>query len=131
MKTSVCKAKGRNFQKDVVMKLRQKYLLDFDSVSDTDGVFILPKAKDDCYSGDITARMMGGAGTDIVLSPAAQKLIPWDIECKCQQSLNIWSALKQAEANSVKGRIPLLCFKRNHTEAYCCLKLDDFLRLLP
>lgn len=69
---------------------------------------------------------MGASGVDIQLSPAARKVYPFSIEVKCQEALNIWAALEQAEEN--KGsHTPLLCFKRNRTEIYVALKLEDFL----
>lgn len=80
--------------------------------------------------GDLESRQMGGAGTDIVMSPLAKKLIPFDIECKNQENLNIWQSFKQAEDNTLKDRIPLLIFKRNRTEPYVMLKLVDFLSLI-
>lgn len=120
MKTSSCKAKGRNLQKEIVMNLRQKFGLDNLSL----GISV------DCYEGDITARPMGCSGTDVVLSPKAQEVIKFDIECKAQENLNIWSALIQAESNTKKGRIPLLIFKRNRTKTYCCLSFEDLLGLL-
>jgi len=110
------KAKGRNFQKEIVMDLRDSYHFD-------------AALGEECYEGDISARVMGASGTDVVLSPMARITIPFNIECKAQENLNIWSALKQAEANSV-GRIPLLLFKRNRTEAYACLKWKDLLELV-
>lgn len=81
-------------------------------------------------SEDIESRQMGGSGTDIILSPAAQKLIPFDIEVKNQEKLNVWSALEQAETNTKKGRIPLLIFKRNRSKMYACIEFEKLLELL-
>ena len=111
------KARGRNLQKDVVLALREKFKMDF-------------YLGDDCYNGDITARVLGATGTDVCLSPSAKEKILFNTECKAQQNLNIWSALKQAEANTSEGRIPLLCFRRNHTGIYACLKLSDLLKVI-
>jgi len=72
---------------------------------------------------------MGASGEDILLSPAARKLFPFSVECKAQESLNIWSALEQAEENS-NGHIPLLIFKRNRTKTYAVLEFDKLLELL-
>ena len=46
---------------------------------------------------DIKSTTMGESGEDIQLSPAARKLIPYAIECKNQEKINIWESLKQAE----------------------------------
>ena len=53
---------------------------------------------------DIKSTTMGEIGEDIQLSPAARKLIPYAIECKNQEKINIWESLKQAESNSEKGK---------------------------
>ena len=38
--------------------------------------------------GDIESVTMSTGGRDIQLSPSAEKVIPWDIECKNTQTLN-------------------------------------------
>ncbi len=65
---------------------------------------------------DIQGREMGQSGTDIRLSDKAKEFIVFDIECKSNESLQIWKCLDQAETNTDKGRIPLLCFKRNRSK---------------
>lgn len=82
------------------------------------------------YDEDIESRQMGGAGTDVILSPAAKKLIPFDIECKNQERFNINETIKQAILNSKNGRIPLIVFTKNNDDVYVGLKLNDFLRVL-
>ena len=78
---------------------------------------------------DIRSAIMGDSGEDIQLSPAARKIIPYSIECKNQEKLNIWSALEQAEDNS-KEFTPVLIFKRNRSKTYVVLEISDFLGLL-
>lgn len=133
MKTSSCKAKGRNLQKEVVMKFRQRYGFDLKRNFENKGLNVEEidsSPSENCYEGDITARPMGCSGTDIVMSPEAEGIIPFSIECKAQENLNIWSAMEQAESNTKEGRVPLLVFKRNRTETYCALKFSDLLKLL-
>jgi hypothetical protein len=80
---------------------------------------------------DIQSRGMSQPGTDIILSPAARDKMPFSIECKNQESLNVWQSMQQAEANAAKdGLKPLLIFKRNKSDAYCVLKWADLLALL-
>ena len=79
--------------------------------------------------GDIKPAVMGESGVDIILSPHAKDLIPLNIECKNQERLNIWEAMKQAEDNA-EGRIPCTVFKRNRSETYACIKWKDLLNLL-
>jgi hypothetical protein len=102
------KARGRKFQQEVIKAIKDKLKID---------------------DGDIENRSMGCGGEDIILSNAARQKFPFSVECKNQQKLNIWDSLKQAEANSGE-HIPLLVFRRNHTEAYACLSLDDLLDLI-
>lgn len=79
-------------------------------------------------SNDIRSTSMGASGVDIQMSEAALAVYPFAIECKAQEALNIWAALAQAEENR-GSHIPLLCFKRNRTDTYVALKLQDFLDL--
>jgi hypothetical protein len=115
MLTRSKKNKGQMFQKEIVMKLRDLY--GFDNKSD------------DCFNGDIQARVMGMTGTDIIMSPAAKRDIPFDIEAKNCETVKVWSWIKQSESNSVKGRIPLVVFKRNRSDTYCVLKFEDLIKL--
>lgn len=107
MNTSSRKAKGRRLQQQVRDMLRIKY----------DDVLV-----DD----DIQSIGMGQSGSDIVLSPLAKKYIPLDIECKAQESLNIWGALSQAESNTTEDRVPVVVFKRNRSKTYICMEFYTF-----
>lgn len=110
------KARGRKAQNEVVMTLRNKYSLD--------------SGEEGCYDGNICSRTMGTNGVDIVLSPYAQSIIPFDIEVKFVEKLNIWEALNQSETNTKEGRIPLLVFRRNRSKTYACLEFDKLLELI-
>ena len=90
---------------------------------------ILLEAFQDLEQDDIRSAIMGESGEDIKLSPAARKLIPYSIECKNQEKLNIWEALSQAEENSGVST-PVLIFKRNRTKTYAVLELERLLELL-
>ena len=109
MRPQSAKAKGRRLQQAVRDKLLEN----------------APELEPD----DIRSTSMGAQGEDLLLSPAARKYYPFSIECKNQEALNVWAALEQAEVNH-KGNIPLLVFKRNKSETYAALKLDDLLKLL-
>ncbi len=59
------------------------------------------------------------------------QVIPFDIECKNQQKLAIWQALKQAEDNQTKpDRVPAVVFSRNHTKTYIVMEFESFLNLM-
>jgi hypothetical protein len=110
MKTSSGKAKGRRLQN----KIRDVLLEHFSDKLEPD---------------DIRSQIMGMSGEDIVLSPAARKLIPYSFECKNQEKLSIWSSLEQAESNS-GDYPPVLIFKRNRSKTYVTIELDEFLKLI-
>ncbi len=79
---------------------------------------------------DIYSRSMGASGTDVYMSDVGYTHCPLAIECKNQESLNIWSALEQSETNKTKELIPVVVFKRNRTDAYVALKFTDLLGLM-
>ena len=109
MKPQSAKAKGRNLQKNVRDLILEKF--------------------NQLEEDDVRSTSMGASGEDLLLSPAARKLFPFSVECKNQESLNIWSAIEQAENNS-GNHIPLVIFKRNRTKTYAVLEFDKLLKLL-
>ena len=109
MRISSSKAKGRRLQNYVVEKL----------------LFLYSCLEDD----DIKSAIMGESGEDIKLSPAARKQIRYSFECKNQERLSIWSALKQAEDNC-NDRDPILIFKRNRSKVYAVLEFESLIDLI-
>ncbi len=77
---------------------------------------------------DIWVTPSGVPGVDVNFSPLAKKVYPYAIEAKNQEAIQIWAALKQCEERRTQGT-PLLIFRRNRSELYACLKLEDFLRI--
>lgn len=111
-KTSTRKAKGRRMQQYVRDCFRQIF-------------------KEQLEPEDIESRPMGNSGADIILTPAARKLIPFDMEVKNSEKINIWSATKQAENNKTKPeRIPAVVFSRNHAKTYIVMEFESFLDLI-
>lgn len=112
MKTSSCKAKGRRCSaevKDLLIKNAMGCLLD----------------------NDIIVTPSGVPGADLTLSPAANRLYPFAIECKNVERLNIWSAIAQSMMHAKKlAQIPVVFFKKNHSELYVTLKAQDFIDLI-
>lgn len=109
MRPSSAKAKGRRLQDHV----RKRVLETFTQLEED----------------DVKTAIMGESGEDVHLSPAARKLFPFSVECKNQESLNIWRALDQAMENAEKGT-PLVVFKRNHSKVYVALEFEHLLTLL-
>lgn len=107
------KAKGRRLQNYVCTTL-------FDSFRE-----VSPSLEPD----DVKSQTMGMCGEDIVLSPAAQKLIRYSFECKNQERLDLWGSLQQAEDNC-NDRMPVLVFKRNRSNTYAALPFEELIRLM-
>ena len=80
-------------------------------------------------TNDIESQVMGMSGEDIVLSPAAKRVIKYSFECKNQERLNLWKSLEQAESNC-EDRNPVLVFKRNRSKIYVALEFDHFIELI-
>lgn len=108
MKPQSAKAKGRLLQKHVIKRL-------------IDVLGIDPE--------DIENRSMGAGGEDIILSLAARRAFPFSVECKNQESVNIWNAYKQAEENSRMGE-PLVVLKRNKHKPLALVDFEFLLELI-
>ena len=107
MRPQSAKAKGRRLQQEV----RDAFLKTF------------PFLQED----DVRSTSMGASGEDILLSPAARACIPFSIECKNTEKLNIHAAIAQA---SGRRHPPLVVFRKNNTPAYVALPFTNFLELL-
>lgn len=76
---------------------------------------------------DVKEVPLGTPGIDIRLSQIARKLFPLAIECKNQESIRLWEAIKQAKVNAEKeGLKPALVFARNRHEDWIAMSLEDF-----
>ena len=80
-------------------------------------------------TNDIESQGMGMSGEDIVLSPAAKRVIRYSFECKNKERLDLWKSLEQAENNS-QDRVPVLVFKRNRTKGYVAFEFDHFIEMI-
>ena len=107
MKTSSAKAKGRRFQQWVR-----------DQLIETLNV----------HPEDIESRSMGAGGEDLIMARAARKKFPYSIECKNQESVNVWNAYEQAKENSGNYE-PIVVLKRNNTKPLVLVDADYFVRL--
>ena len=78
---------------------------------------------------DVESRSMGAGGEDIILSAAARKKVPYSIECKNQESLNVWKAFKQAVTNC-GDHTPMLVIKKNGEKPLAVVPAKHFFKLL-
>lgn len=68
---------------------------------------------------------------DIWMTDKACEYYPFTIECKWQESLNIWACLDQAEAQNKRAdRSAVLFFKRSRSDVYVAMKANEFLNLI-
>ena len=107
MKTQSAKAKGRRLQQWFRDLLIEKL---------------------NVHPEDIESRSMGAGGEDLIMARAARKKFPYSIECKNQESVNVWKAYEQAEENS-NDYEPIVVLKRNNTRALVLVDADYFVRL--
>ncbi len=110
MKPQSCKAKGRRLQQMIVRDLLE----------------LFPHLSED----DVRSTSMGAGGEDIQLSPLARKSIPYSIEAKNQERLNLWAALDQAKANTPSGSDPIVVLKKNQSKPHVLLSWECFLKLI-
>ena len=107
MKTQSAKAKGRRFQQWVRDKLIEQL-----------GV----------HPEDVESRSMGAGGEDLIMARAAREKFPYSIECKNQESINIWTSYKQAKENAGEYE-PIVVLKRNNTKPLILVDAEYFINL--
>ena len=71
---------------------------------------------------------MGAGGEDLIMSRAAREKFPYSIECKNQEKVNVWEAMKQAESN--KGLYTtIVIIKRNRSRPLVLIDAEEFINL--
>jgi hypothetical protein len=109
MKTSSCKAKGRRLSQLVKDRILESFPV--------------------LQSDDIIVQSSGVTGEDLVLSPKAREMVPFSIECKNQEKVNVWQSFEQCTENAMRGE-PLLIIARNRTKPLAILDLDCLMECL-
>ena len=107
MRTQSKKAKGRRLQQWVRDILIEKL---------------------EVHPEDIESRSMGAGGEDLIMSRSAREKFPYSIECKNQESLNIWKSYEQAQQNSGNYE-PIVVLKRNNVKPLVLVDADYFVEL--
>ena len=107
MRTQSKKAKGRRLQQWVRDLLIEKL---------------------EVHPEDIESRSMGAGGEDLIMSRSAREKFPYSIECKNQESLNIWKSYEQAQQNSGNYE-PIVVLKRNNFKPLVLVDADYFMEL--
>ena len=107
MKTQSAKAKGRRLQQWFRDLLIEKL---------------------DIHPEDIESRSMGAGGEDLIMARAARQIFPYSIECKNQESVNLWKSYEQAQENS-KDYEPVVVLKRNNSKPLVLVDAEYFVKL--
>ena len=107
MKTQSAKAKGRRLQQWFRDLLIEKF---------------------DIHPEDIESRSMGAGGEDLIMARAAREKFPYSIECKNQESVNLWKSYEQAQENS-KDYEPVVVLKRNNSKPLVLVDAEYFVKL--
>ena len=107
MRTQSKKAKGRRLQQWVRDLLIEKL---------------------EVHPEDIESRSMGAGGEDLIMSRSAREKFPYSVECKNQESLNIWKSYEQAQQNSGNYE-PIVVLKRNNVKPLVLVDADYFIEL--
>ena len=107
MKTQSAKAKGRRLQQWFRDLLIEKL---------------------DIHPEDIESRSMGAGGEDLIMARAAREKFRYSIECKNQESVNLWKSYEQAQENS-KDYEPVVILKRNNTKPLVLVDAEYFVKL--
>lgn len=102
------KAKGRSFQQVI----RDALLNVFRSLE----------------QDDIRSTAMGQSGEDIQLSPAARKLIPYQIECKSKARSQVHTWYSQAKEHGKYE--PVVVVKRDRDIPLAVISFDHWLELI-
>ena len=107
MRTQSKKAKGRRLQQWVRDLLIEKL---------------------EVHPEDIESRSMGAGCEDLIMARAAREKFPYSIECKNQESLNIWKSYEQAQQNCGDYE-PIVVLKRNNVKPLVLVDADYFVEL--
>lgn len=78
----------------------------------------------------VESRPMGQTGCDVRLDAHAQRLLPFSVECKFQESWSVPAWIEQAKANRKEGTDWLLVAKRSREAPVVILDAEVFFETL-
>ena len=116
MKTSSCKAKGRNLQYWVAKQIAKLFDIEFNQQDD-----LCP----------IHSREMGQSGTDVYIrDKILSDKFKYDIECKNTEKVSLYAYIDQAKANTKEGREWLVIHKKNNSKPLAIMDASHFFDVL-
>lgn len=78
---------------------------------------------------DIKSTPMGVNGPDLQLSPFAQDIFPWSIECKANKSFAVYKIMEQCEASTPQGHVPIVVVKGDRKKPLVVVDAEWFFSL--
>jgi hypothetical protein len=108
LKPQSAKAKGRNFQQWVRDHLLSLFL--------------------QLEPDDIKSTSMGAGGEDVQLSPAARKLIPYQIECKAKGRAQVFTWYEQAKSHGKHE--PIVVVKQDRKKPLVIVDAEHFFNMV-
>lgn len=86
----------------------------------------------DLVGNDVKSLSMGAPGDDLILSPAALQILPYNFEMKNVEDFKIWETIKQMYKRRAPDcpTLPCIVVKRNHVDPVAFLPAVHFCRLL-
>lgn len=112
MKTASAKSKGRLLQQHAAKVIVDRFALGVD---------------------DVVSRPMGSGGSDLLMSPLAQKVFPVSLECKNWKTKPGPEALEQSAHNAYEGTVPAVAWKpprKSMDKTLIMMELEDLIRLI-
>ena len=82
----------------------------------------------DIHPEDIELEVWVLGGEDLIMARSAREKFPYSIECKNQESINIWKSYEQAPENA-KDYEPIVVLKRNKTKLLVLVDAKYFTEL--
>lgn len=112
MRPQSAKAKGRRFQQWCATRFKQAF----------------PHLE----GNDIRSLSMGAAGDDLILSPAALKVLPYNFEMKNVENLQLWATIRQTENRNdpTSNTLPCIALRKNHTNPIIVIPFLHFCDLV-
>ena len=82
----------------------------------------------DMEEEDLESRPMGSQGEDSMMGKLSRGKVPYSIECKNQEAVNVWKAYAQAQ-EKCKSYEPLVVIKRNRSKPLVLVDAEHFVSL--
>lgn len=78
--------------------------------------------------GDIESNPMGNSGADLIFSPRAQAMIPYNVEVKRKKAFAMARYMEQADNHGDKE--PVLFFREDRGVWYTTIRTEHFFQLI-